>query len=338
MMLILLLAVAAFALPTFEKSMELQFRDFQKTFGKKYVPGTSEYSQRLKIFSANVAEASRMNALSNGEGAVFGITKFMDITPEEFQATYLNYNKTEPRQGDAEVLDFGEYVPESTKDWRNSAAVTAVKDQGVCGSCWAHATVESVESQCALEGQGLREFSVQQVVSCDTTDAGCNGGDTVSGFAFVQKNGGLATQSAYPYTSGHFGQTGSCQNKPVSGGRISGYTWATNECYYGGCNNQNEKAVIQAVSSKGPPAICVNAAKWQTYTSGVMTDAQCGGHGGRDLDHCVQLVGYGSKNGKDYWLVRNSWNTDWGYGGYIWLNMGENTCGVLDEVNFATCT
>jgi len=315
--------------------MELQFRDFQKKFEKKYVPGSSEYAQRLKIFSANVAEATRLNAVSNGEGAVFGITKFMDITPEEFQVTYLTYNKTEARQGDnAEILDLGDYVPESTKDWRNSAAVTAVKDQGVCGSCWAHATVESVESQCALKGQGLVEFSVQQVTSCDTTDAGCNGGDTVSGFAFVQSNGGLATASAYPYTSGRFGQTGSCQNKPVQGGRISGYTWATDECYWGSCDTQNEQAVLQAVSSVGPPAICVNAEQWQYYTSGVMTDSQCGSHAGRALDHCVQMVGYG--NG--YWIVRNSWNTDWGYGGYIYLNMGENTCGVLDEVNFATCT
>lgn len=333
MVLILLLAVAAFALPTYERSLELQFRDFQKKFEKSYTVGTEEYAKRLKIFSANVAEAARLTGLEDGKGATFGVTKFMDLSPEEFQTTYLKYNKTGPRQGNAPTVDVSKVAPLDSKDWRNAAVVTNVRNQGVCGSCWAHATVESIESQCAIKGRGLTYYSVQQLVDCDTTDAGCNGGDTVSGFGWVESNGGLATESSYPYTSGRNGRTGTCKTSSHSGGSISGFTWAIDECYFGPCNNQDEDAMKSAVYQYGPPAICVNADEWQYYTGGVMTDRQCGSHKGLALNHCVQLVGYQN----NYWMVRNSWDTDWGYDGYIHIEMGTNACGVADEVNFATC-
>ena len=137
---------------------------------------------------------------------------------------------------------------------------------------------------------------------------------------------------------------------------IKGYTHVVSECQSGSCNNQDEDGMASNVAAHAPASICVNAEQWQSYRSGVLTGKQCGGHSADDLDHCVQTVGYSKssvgglfdddESGDDkpsptpsangYWMVRNSWNTDWGIDGYIHVEYGTNACGIANDATFVT--
>jgi len=270
---------------------------------------------------------------------VFGLTKFSDMSVEEFKGSMLNYKRTVVDK-DIPVYESKSNLRKSTTtdyDWRDYNAITPVKDQGYCGSCWAHSAVEAVESAWYLAGNSLTEFSVEQVTQCDKVDAGCNGGDTTTAYAYIERAGGLATASSYPYTTAtYYGTTGTCQAFTVAGGQVSGYTYATTPCTTIKCNSQDEATMAKNVASNQPASICVYAESWQDYTKGILTESDCK-NGYDSLDHCVQAVGFSGIAGSNgYWIVRNSWNTDWGINGYIYLAYGTNTCGVADEATFVT--
>jgi C1A family cysteine protease len=307
-----------------------QFEQYKKDFNKHY---ESEDEEEIRFF--HFKNSIERVAIKNAYGGnVFGLTKFSDMCPEEFKAKYLNY-KPQVNSDDVKVA-----VPSlsatSSFDWRSTGVVTPVKNQGYCGSCWAFSAVETIESAWALAGNTLTTFSEQQVVSCDTTDAGCNGGDTITAYAYIEKAGGLATEANYPYKSSS-GVAPACKSSfTISGGQISGYSYATTKCTSVACNNQDEDTLAANLASTQPVSICVDASEWSDYTSGVYPASSCKS-GYDNLDHCVQLVGYygytgsASTSSSGYWIVRNSWDTDWGVAGYIYLAMGSNTCGVADE-------
>ena len=223
----------------------------------------------------------------------------------------------------------------------------------LCGSCWAVACVSQIESDWFLSGKSgwdsPRELSLQQLVSCDSKGAfGCAGtyAGGGSGFEFVMSNGGLASENDYPYVSGKTGKSGECRTDvKIAGGKIRNWTYAIKPCDlpWDDCNDQDEDTLIQYIATRGPLSICVNAHNWQFYKSGVMTGAACGGHDHGSLDHCVQLVGYSgyssSSTNSGYWIVRNSWvykdGKPWGEDGFIFLEMGNNTCGVADVPSYS---
>ena len=188
-------------------------------------------------------------------------------------------------------------------------------------------------------------LSVQQVLSCDSKGAfGCAGtyAGGGSGYDFVMRNGGLASEIKYPYVSGKTKQTEKCKkDAPVAGGRIRNYTYAVKPCDlpWDNCDDQDEDAIVEYIGAKGPLSICVNAHAWQFYKSGVMNGATCGNHDHGSLDHCVQLVGYNKTAPQPYWIVRNSWKyadgKAWGQDGLIFLAMGNNTCGLANVPSFA---
>ena len=226
----------------------------------------------------------------------------------------------------------------SSWDWRDHKGVTAVKDQGQCGSCWAFSTAEAIESAYMIAGNSPTELSIAQIVQCDSSgdDQGCNGGDTITAYDYVKAAGGLSSEADYPYAGAiSKGVTGKCdasaEKKVVSGTNVKSWSYATPACTSRSCDNQDEAKLADTLSSVAPPSICVNAEPWQDYTKGVMKASSCDG-GYYELDHCVQLIGYDSIDGKDgYWTVRNSWATDWGVDGMIHLEYGSNTCGLADE-------
>jgi len=211
----------------------------------------------------------------------------------------------------------------ATFDWRDLGAVTAVKDQEQCGSCWAFSAVENVESVWIIAGKGTNtsvDLSTQQVVDCDSADAGCNGGDTPTAFQYIIDAGGLESEQDYPYQ----GDDGSCSfDKSKVEATISSYKYAT--------KTLDEKEMQANLVSWAPLSICVDAESWQFYSNGVMTSGECG----TDLDHCVQVVGYDTTQTPNFWIVRNSWNTDWGMDGMILLEMWADTCGVAMEATTA---
>jgi len=214
----------------------------------------------------------------------------------------------------------------TTLDWRQKGAVTAVKDQGQCGSCWAFSTVESVESAWIIAGRGDNESTIlspQQLVDCDQSSRGCGGGFTTTAYDYLVKSGGLAAESKYPYTASN----GQCYyNSTLAVAKITGYKKAT--IWF------NEKQLEDNLVAMGPVSVCVHAVAWQDYVSGVMTASQCGFF--NTLDHCVQLVGYDKTQSSPFWIVRNSWTTQWGIEGYIWLEMGKDTCGIAHQANWPT--
>jgi C1A family cysteine protease len=290
------------------------FENFQAKYDKKY--SDQEWGKRMGIFAQNLARVNTQNQehILEGGDAVFGVTKFMDLTPEEFKATYLTYiprNESTIKRVNIEVD--GPLAAEV--DWRTKNAVTPVKDQGQCGSCWAFSATEAIESYAFLAGQKLQELSPQQINSCDTVDQGCNGGNTETAYEYVIKAGGIEGGDEYPYTSGG-GTTGVCKFKAANVKvKITGYTSVT-----------KGETSLKAALNNGPVSICVAADSFQTYNSGILK--RCPGQ----IDHCVQAVGYDTA--ENYWIVRNSWGTSWGEKGFIRIEMGKDLCKIANDVTF----
>jgi C1A family cysteine protease len=327
MKILLLLAVVAvcaairtnhkFAPP--EKQLQDQFVQFVQAYNKQY--DQAEFNKRYGIFRENVMKISKLNqeAKTSGSSATFGVNKFADLTDAEFAKLYKGYKKTNA------TVRAGVYAPSSVPaappasfDWRTQGVVTAVKNQEQCGSCWAFSATEGVESAWKLAGHTLDVLAPQQIVDCDTSDAGCNGGDLPTAFAYVHREG-LERETNYPYR----GIDESCKyNAADVDARISGFQYAT--------TTRNEPQMQTASFAHGPLSICVDAATWQTYTGGIIS-SNCG----QSLDHCVQIVGWAtSSSGVDYWIIRNSWGTDWGISGYLYVARNKNLCGVADEATY----
>eukprot|EP01130_Rhizamoeba_saxonica_P010666 TRINITY_DN4394_c0_g2_i1.p1 TRINITY_DN4394_c0_g2~~TRINITY_DN4394_c0_g2_i1.p1 ORF type:complete len:330 (-),score=78.76 TRINITY_DN4394_c0_g2_i1:314-1303(-) len=302
-----------------------QFEQFKVDHGKVYDTHL-EHLNRFAIFQDNLERIELLNQQSNG--AVYGINKFADLTPEEFREIYLTgYDQPLPTN---EPTNESTLIPKHqisqlplSFDWRNKDVVTNVKDQGQCGSCWAFSIVENIESVWILAGKGTISntiLSTQQVVDCDQQDDGCSGGDPPTAFDYVISAGGLEYESDYPYKA----DDGYCKfNSADVDARVSSWKYAT--------SNDNEDLLQQNLYSWAPLSICVDASSWQYYNGGVMMGSDCGD----ELDHCVQLVGWNQQGSTPFWIVRNSWSTSWGIDGYIHLQMGQNTCGVADEATTA---
>lgn len=232
------------------------------------------------------------------------------------------------------IVDLNE-LPTSI-DWRTKGVVTGVKQQGACGSCYSFSSTGALEGIYAITNKNLVSFSEQQIVDCDnglTKSHGCNGGLMTQVFEFIEKNG-LCSEESYPYISGTTQKAGTCQTtcKSVSGSKISTYTEVS-------VNSDN--AMMTALAQQ-PVSVAIYATtEFQLYKSGVFT-AKCG----TDLNHGVLLVGYGSQDGLDYYILKNSWGTEWGVGGYMHLgkgndlttgkpyNNGAGQCGVLGMASY----
>jgi len=334
----LVVLVIAFAALTCAAPVDNSFVEFQAfiaRFGKSYST-PDEFMMRYEIFQQTMQRVANLRAehkLATGESGeeVFGVTKFADLTPREFSA-YKGFTPHFDNSIRTIAQPSNEAIPTSV-DWRQKGVVTAVKDQGQCGSCWAFSTAEEIESANAMAGNKLVELSVEQIVDCDTVDQGCNGGDTISGYAYVKQAGGLELESSYPYTAGG-GDSGNCQavkSKEVVA--LHNYSYAVPGCT-DSCNKQNETLLKANLATHGPISICVNAEPWQTYTGGILSSGCT--HAYSDLDHCVQLVGYDDTGAKPYWIIRNSWNTNWGIEGYIHVAIGSNLCGIADEATLVS--
>jgi cysteine peptidase B len=303
-----------------------KFEEFILTYTKSYSTA-EEKNYRLSVFQSNLEIAQKLDEAD--PYADYGVTKFMDLTPEEFKSQYLISNFTSRKRNS---IAAGKSVPlmevnlpsiEPREvfagipyyDWRDKGVVTAVYNQGSCGSCWAFSTTEQIESMWAIAGHGLVNLAMQQLVDCDTVSHGCSGGNPPDAFQYVINQGGIDSLGAYPYV----GLNEACHFNP---GAVAAKvkTWG----YLS--TNDNEAAMLSWTGSYGPPSVCVDAVMWQYYTGGVITTG-CG----NQLDHCVQITGWNIVNGIDAWTVRNSWGTNWGISGYLYVGYGANVCGIGQE-------
>lgn len=343
------------------------WNDFVVTYKKKYA-STAEAAAKRSNFHGRVAELDTRNALNGA--SVFGITATTDRDPgtSAFGRGRKNSGAAASHYGEspelvdldawrASVGDSKDWGSDGAVDWRSVAgAVTPVKNQGQCGSCWAFSATSQVESQFAIAERATVVLSAQQVTSCATPVTpgldegccfGCAGGDTVVAYEYLMGAVGHAPAAFWPYTQALVPDeacsmsdcTAPC-DKPLNQlekdtmyigpyAKLSGYAFATPPCT-SDCSNQ-DLAALAATLDTMPVSVCVNAANWDDYVGGVLTAHSCGGEDYSDIDHCVQLVGYDARGDEPYWIVRNSWSTAWGELGYIRLAFDGNTCGVANE-------
>jgi len=309
---------------------ERAFFDHVTKFDLKFKSG-AEFVERLQVFSNNYDTIQAHNS-DKAQTFTMGLNQFSHLTLTEFhdavhlgslQVPNLRRSGVPVHEAPADMSA----VPASV-DHVAAGAVTGVKNQGSCGSCWAFSAVGALEGAHFYKHGALKTFAEQEVVSCDTVDGGCNGGWMDDAFTFVQKNGGITDPTSYPYTSGTTGQTGSC--------KTTGYVNDVNVAPTGFVDVKagSVDALASAVAER-PVSIAIqaNQAAFQSYSSGVIT-----GRCGNRLDHGVLAVGYGTwTDGTPYWKVKNSWGTSWGMDGYVLIEKSSaDLCGVLDAASYPT--
>lgn len=284
---------------------------------------------RFKIFSENSLLIARHNA-KYAKGLVsykLGMNQFGDLLPHEFVKMFNGFRgERTARRGStflppANVNDSS--LPE-TIDWREIGAVTAVKDQGQCGSCWAFSATGSLEGQHFLKTGKLVSLSEQNLVDCSGAfgNQGCSGGLMDNAFQYIKSNDGIDTEKSYPYEA----VDDKCRFKKENVG-------ATDTGFVD-IEHGSEDDLKKAVATVGPVSVAIDAAhsSFQLYSEGVYDEPECSSE---QLDHGVLAVGYGVENGKKYWLVKNSWAETWGDKGYIKMSRDkDNQCGIASSASY----
>merc|ERR1719163_690979 len=247
-----------------------------------------------------------------------GHNQFSDQSWEQFAAGHLGYVNLNRTKVFDDTLDLSGPFAKSL-DWVSKGAVTPVKNQAHCGSCWSFSTTGSVEGALQIATKKLISLSEQQLVSCDTGSHGCQGGSMDQALQWIESHP-LCTEDEYPYTSGA-GVRGTCKScKGV----------ATVTKFF----DVHGETDLMAAINKGPVSIAIEADKsaFQLYSGGILDNPACG----KQLDHGVLLVGYGTDGGKDYWKIKNSWGAGWGEQGYIRFIRGQDQCGLADMAVYPT--
>merc|ERR1711966_316086 len=302
-----------------DSEYESLFTQYKADHSKEYA-STEEHSARFSVFKDNVDFIMSHNSRSEEHGFTVGINQFADMTRQEFKKTMLTYQAERKTANAVHVFD--ESTIADSVDWVSKGAVTPVKNQGQCGSCWAFSTTGSVEGAYQIATGKLLSFSEQELVDCAGSygNQGCNGGLMDDGFKYIEAKGD-ALESTYSYT----GKTGTCSSSKQSKTAIKkGAVTSFNDV-----QTDSEPQMMAAVS-KGPVSVAIEADQsgFQFYKSGVFSGA-CG----TQLDHGVLVVGYGTDSGKDYWKVKNSWGATWGMEGY--LLMAKDTSGSTGQCGIA---
>jgi len=336
-MILFLLFVGSFALPE-----TMTFSEWHGVFGlnANHYSKLKTLESRVKAFTQNIETIKRHNAKNLSWR--MGVNRFSDLTGDEFKELmrfptcrkHMNVTQRlrEKRQT-RKLPQVRNPMNAAAVDWRSTnnplgkIAVTAVKNQGGCGSCWSFSASGAVEGAWVVGGNSLVSLSEQELVSCDKTDNACNGGLMDYAFDYVKQNG-LTTEENYPYVSGN-GQVPACDSSKVAQ-KVATITDHVD------VQTQSEDALENALNI-GPVAIAIEADQYsfQSYTSGVLT-AACGD----SLDHGVLAVGYGhdSASNLDYWIVKNSWGESWGDSGYVLLqrhiSSASGQCGILMQPSY----
>jgi len=337
----LLCLPAALAMATSRADLE-EWEAWKQQHGKSYSTNSEartelgeltedEESIRRKVWLENRAAIEEHNRQFNEGVHTFhlAMNKFGDLRSHEFVATMNGFrpsldergalNSSQLHQMPANILSLPTNV-----DWRKKGAVTEVKDQGGCGSCWAFAATGALEAAHHKKTGKLVSLSEQQLVDCSGED--CDGGWPEDAYEYIKKNGGIDTEESYPYEAQDGQSDGTCRYNPDHiGARVSGFTRV---------KTGDEDALKHAVATQGPCSVAIDARNlsFQFHSGGIYSNPDCSSE---SLDHAVLVVGYGTENGKDFWLIKNSWGKDWGEDGYFRMaRNANNMCGVATDATY----
>merc|ERR1712038_181960 len=304
-----------------------KWEHFKHKFNKTY-PSQSEEAKRQAIWKNNTILIDAHNKQFHAGNSTFrlGENEFADMTAKEFAAKFNGLKKRANDFGSGRpVADFGNLntrdLPKHV-DWRTKGYVTGIKNQQQCGSCWAFSATGSMEGAHFKKTGKLVSLSEQNLVDCVTKDFGCNGGLPGDAFQYVIKNHGIDTESSYPYTA----RDGQCHYSSATEGATFSEAVAV--------ESKNEDALKKAVATVGPVSVGIDAShfSFQLYKRGVYYCRFCSQ---TRLDHGVLVVGYGNEDGHDYWMVKNSWGSNYGENGYIKMSRNRNNnCGIATMANY----
>lgn len=311
-------------LTSMDKLIDL-FESWMSRHGKIY-KSIEEKMHRFEVFKDNLKHIDERNKKVTSYW--LGLNEFADLSHGEFKEMYLGLKAEMPRKtASSEEFTYRDVVDlPKTVDWRKKGAVTNVKNQGACGSCWAFSTVAAVEGVNQIVTGNLTALSEQELIDCDTTfNSGCNGGLMDYAFSFIVSNGGLHKEDDYPYLM----EEGTCDEKKEQ-------TQVVTINGYQDVPANDDQSLLKALAHQ-PVSVAIEASgrDFQFYSGGVFN-----GPCGDELDHGVAAVGYGSAKGADYIIVKNSWGPKWGEKGYIRMktNTGkpEGLCGINKMASYPT--
>ncbi|XP_031436002.1 procathepsin L-like [Clupea harengus] len=306
---------------------DLEFHAWKLKFEKSY-SSLEEEAHRKKIWLSTRRRVLTHNILVDQGIKTYrmGMNQFSDMDSEEYSQTVLlrnmipsNETKAMPHRGTITSKPKGGTAKLSASvNWRDNGCVTPVKNQGHCGSCWAFSTTGALESHTCINYGYLPSLSEQQLVDCSGSygNNGCNGGRRDPSFQYVIDNGGIDTEAYYPYEA----KDDNCRFKPSDVcASCRGYTKVKPP--------GNESALQEAVANEGPVSVAIDAEQdFRFYESGVYNEPSCSR---TRLNHAMLVMGYGTEDGLDYWLVKNSWSASWGEEGYIKMSRNQdNQCGI----------
>jgi len=296
----------------------MEWEAYKQQYGKVY-NGPDEDAKRSQ-FESN----SQIIAQHTAEGGSFtmGFNQFTDLTQAEYTvAAGLGYKSSAARHAGLPNLGMHNYNGEelaASVDWTTQGAVTAVKDQGQCGSCWAFSTTGGLEGAWEIASGSLQSISEQQLVDCSSENGGCQGGDMGLAFEWAKTNN-LASEGSYPYS----GTDGTCKTSgyqtTIPAGGVTGYK-----------NVEQSTEGLQSALMTGPVSIAIEADQlaFQLYSGGILKNGllKCG----TSLDHGVLAVGYGD----GFFKVKNSWGSSWGEDGFLKISSEGNTCGIHSDATY----
>jgi hypothetical protein len=312
LLVVLLVAWVGCTLALEDGSAARLFEDFKRTYGRNYAP--SEEAHRLSCFTENLGLIDKRNA--EDPHAHHGVNQFADLCPAEFAKQYLGFRPSNTTRK-AALTELTPVKKSCTAiDWRKRGIVTPVKNQGQCGSSWAYAATANMEGQWArIKGQ-LVSLSEEELIQCTTAtgNQGCCGGEMDASFEWVIQNGGIDSESDYPYTSAN-GTDGTCINSKVGNKAVGPFSFYQDL-------PADEHAMAAWMCENGTLSIGVCSFTWQTYTGGIVTSC-C-----NMPDHGAMIVGFDETFTPPYWIVKNQWGVTWGEQGYIRIKMFVNECDI----------